>query len=232
MYEIKVKFIYKENSMNHLRTYFYGVLFFSVFLTYSQINEKVEITQEQVIAQPTQPAQPAAETPKESYLMQPTNLGLSGENQNAIVKTLRSLLADNYVLYTKALNFHWNVQGDLFSQLHEFFKTLYEHLQAGNDLLAERMRALGSFSPGSLQEFLSLTQLKENDGRPLPYMQMINTLLTDFQVVIRSVRQATEQSAEFSDWGTNNMLASMLEQLEKDAWMLRAHLQGNPAKPL
>lgn len=159
--------------------------------------------------------------------LQPMKLGLSDENRMSMIKTLRSLLADNYVLYTKTLNFHWNVQGKLFSQLHAFFKMLYEHLQDSNDLLAERIRSLGGFSPGSLQEFLSLTQLKENEGKALPYMQMLTFVLADLETIIRSVRTATEQSAEINDWGTNNMLAGLLEKLEKDAWMVRAHLMGN-----
>lgn len=163
------------------------------------------------------------------YGMLPINIGIDTQSQVAIIKELRPLLADNYVLYTKALNFHWNVTGELFSQLHEFFKKLYEDLQDTNDLLAERIRALGAFSPGSLQEFLSLTQLKENSGgskygENLSYRQMLEILLKDFETVIRSIRKATELSAEKNDWGTNNMLAGLLEKQEKNAWMIRAHL--------
>lgn len=200
------------------RTFFYSIICIA-FFTHAQTNDLPDPAPYQTVEQPKP-------TPsQENYYVQPTNIGLLANNQNAIIATLRSLLADNYVLYTKTLNFHWNVQGELFSQLHEFFKTLYEHLQDGNDLLAEHIRALGGFSPGSLQEFLSLTQLKENSGTGMPYRTMIRILLGDFETIIRSVRTATEQSAEFNDWGTNNMLAGLLEKLEKDAWMIRAHLQ-------
>ena len=143
-----------------------------------------------------------------------------------IVNAIRKLLADNFVLYTKTLNFHWNVEGELFSQLHEFFKKLYEDLQDTNDLLAERIRALGSYSPGSLTEFLVLTQLQENNGKALPYRQMLEIVLDDFEIIIRSLRTATELTAKYNDWGSNNMLAGLLEKQEKNAWMVRAHLAG------
>lgn len=154
------------------------------------------------------------------------NIGIKDENRVEIVDSLRSLLADNYVLYTKALNFHWNVEGELFSQLHAFFKMLYESLQDTNDLLAERIRALGSYSPASLKEFLELTQLKENTGSYLPYRQMLQILLDDHETVIRSIRNATELSSHYNDWGTNNLLAGLLEKQEKNSWMIRAHLYG------
>lgn len=161
----------------------------------------------------------------QEVFVQSKNNDIEIENRNAVVTALRSLLADNYVLYTKALNFHWNVEGELFSQLHEFFKTLYESLQETNDMLAERIRALGAYSPASLQEFLSLTQLKENKGQALNYRDMLAILLADFETVIRAVRSATVLSGDNNDWGTNNMLAGLLERLEKHAWMIRAHLQ-------
>jgi starvation-inducible DNA-binding protein len=165
-----------------------------------------------------------AQTPQDLYV-QEMNIGIAQENQKSVIYALRSLLADNYVLYTKTLNFHWNVEGELFSQLHEFFKNLYEFLQKSNDLLAERIRALGSYSPGSLQEFLALTEIKENRGQKLEYRSMLQILLDDFETIIRNVRNATSLSANNNDWGTNNMLANMLEELEKHAWMIRAHLR-------
>lgn len=171
------------------------------------------------------PALAADKKETNKIYVQPIDLGITQENREKVVISIRSLLADNYVLYTKALNFHWNVEGELFSQLHEFFKNLYESLQDSNDLLAERIRALGGYSPGSLQQFLVLTQLKENKGQSLNYREMLQTLLNDFETVIRSIRTATVLSADNNDWGTNNMLAGLLEKQEKHAWMIRAHLQ-------
>lgn len=165
------------------------------------------------------------ETPK-NIEVKSTNINISQEGRKAIIQALYSLLADNYVLYTKALNFHWNVETKLFSQLHAFFKTLYTELQMNNDLLAERIRALGGYSPGSLQEFLQLTKLKENKGGYLPSTDMLRILLEDQEAIIRAVRQVVELSAEYHDWGTNNFLAGLAEKQEKTAWMIRAHLEG------
>jgi len=153
------------------------------------------------------------------------NIAIGLDEREKVVAVLRSLLADNYVLYTKALNFHWNVEGELFSQLHDFFKKLYEDLQQTNDLFAERIRALGGYAPGSLQQFLVLTQLKENNGGQLAYRSMLQILLDDFEMVIRSLRSAAQLTADNNDWGSNNMLAGLIEKQEKNAWMIRAHLQ-------
>jgi starvation-inducible DNA-binding protein len=169
-------------------------------------------------------SKPIAYAADKSFVVRKINIGLQGENRVEVVNSLRSLLADSYLLYTKALNFHWNVEGGHFSYLHRLFKKVYENLQDANDLLAERIRALGGYAPGSMQEFLTLTQLKENLGRKLYYRQMLQIALDDHETIIRSMRKATELSAQYDDWATNNMLASLLEKLEKNAWMIRAHL--------
>ncbi len=153
------------------------------------------------------------------------NIGLKSEDRKIVIETLRQLLADNYVLYTKSLNFHWNVEGELFSQLHKFFKKIYKALEKNNDLFAERIRALGGYSPASLQEFLSMTQLSENNGGSRNYKNMLQILLKDFETVIRALRDAAQLSADYNDWGTNNMIAGLLESMEKMAWMIRAHLR-------
>jgi starvation-inducible DNA-binding protein len=214
----------------NFRIFFLVTLFLSNFL-HAQTKNDIDLVQNEFAqdiknAQNQKPSpQPITYAVNKSFVVRHTNIGLSSEGSVEVVNSLRKLLADNYVLYTKALNFHWNVEGELFSQLHEFFKKLYESLQDDNDLLAERIRALGSYSPGSLQEFLTLTQLHENLGKPLPYLQMLQIVLDDFETVIRSVRQTIELSAQYNDWGTNNMLSDMIQKQEKNAWMIRAHLQ-------
>lgn len=104
-------------------------------------------------------------------------------------------------------------------------KYMKENFQGTNDLLAERIRALGGYSPASLQEFLSLTQLAENRSGALAYRTMLEILLKDHETVIKSLRIAAQLSANVNDWGTNNMIAGLLESTEKNAWMICAHLK-------
>ncbi|MGH7152208.1 MAG: Dps family protein, partial [Planctomycetota bacterium] len=92
------------------------------------------------------------------------NLGLSDSQRSDVVGILTTLLADEYVLYTKTRNYHWNVVGHQFHDLHKFFEEQYEALDEVVDDVAERARSLGGPSAGTLKEFLGATRLKESPG--------------------------------------------------------------------
>src|ERR1041384_6253057 len=94
------------------------------------------------------------------------NIGIAEQDRRAIVEGLSRLLADTYTLYLKTHNFHWNVTGPMFQTLHLMFETQYTELADAVDLIAERIRALGSPAPGTYAEFAKLTSIKEVDGVP------------------------------------------------------------------
>src|SRR3954468_16970343 len=94
------------------------------------------------------------------------NLGIPEQSRKAIVNGLSHVLADTYTLYVKTHKFHWNVTGPFFSQLHTTFEEQYTQLQEAVDSLAERIRALGEFAPGSSIEFQELSSIKEQKGVP------------------------------------------------------------------
>lgn len=99
-----------------------------------------------------------------------TNIGITEENRQAVVNELAKLLADEYVLYTKTRNAHWNVEGVDFYDKHKFFEGQYEELAQTIDSVAERIRTLGHYAPATLKDFLNLTHLTEknrNDNSPL-----------------------------------------------------------------
>lgn len=152
------------------------------------------------------------------------NIGISDKNRQQVIQKLAVLLANEYVLYTKTLKFHWNVEGKHFGALHAFFKEQYEALFIFADDVAERMRALGSKSTGTLAEFLKDTMLKEKPGKNGDDLDMIAQLLADHEIIIRQLRADVDAVLEYDDAGTNNFLADLLEKHEKMAWMLRAHL--------
>src|SRR5467141_5238125 len=93
------------------------------------------------------------------------NIGLSDSNRDGVVKLLTPLLADEYVLYTRTRNYHWNVVGPQFNDLHKFFEGQYGELNEVIDDVAERARTLGGAATASLTEFRDASRLKEHPGQ-------------------------------------------------------------------
>ncbi len=154
------------------------------------------------------------------------NIGISEQNLEGVIKILSTLLADEYVLYTKARNYHWNVVGPQFNDLHKFFQTLYEELNDYVDDVAERIRTLGGKSVATLKEFLDLTRLKEHPGEYPDAKTMISNLLNDYEAIIRNLRNdIVTVSEKYQDLGTADFLTELMEKHEKTAWMLRSFLE-------
>ncbi len=153
------------------------------------------------------------------------NIGLNDKQRSGVVDILNAALADEFVLYTKTRNFHWNVVGPQFNDLHKFFEAQYEELEGFIDDVAERARALGGVALGSMQGFLKHTRLKESTGAPPAAMAMIAELLNDHEAIIRQLRDDIGKvSDKFGDEGTADFLTGNMEAHEKMAWMLRAFL--------
>jgi starvation-inducible DNA-binding protein len=156
-----------------------------------------------------------------------THIGLSDAQRHGVVDILTALLADEYVLYTKTRNYHWNVVGPQFNDLHKFFEEQYNELNTIVDEVAERARTLGGNAIGTLAEFLERTRLAEQPGQYPPARDMLVNLLADQENVIRQLRVDLETCADtHQDMGTNDFLTGLMEQHEKMAWMLRAFLAG------
>ncbi len=155
------------------------------------------------------------------------NAGLNDEQRAGVASILKSALADEYVLYTKTRNFHWNVTGPLFHDLHKFLEGQYAQLEASIDEVAENIRYFGFKAPGTMAEFLETTRLKEARGSEnLKAQEMVGALLADHEALIQSLRRdidtagSAHQAAEVADF-----LTGLLEQHLKMAWMLRSMLE-------
>lgn len=186
--------------------------------------ETPEIT---VTSDLTVPATPAMEKPKtlqeiEQADEDTVDIGLSADVRQKVVTLLNQLLADEYVLYTKTLKYHWNVKGIVFHDFHKAFKEQYEALFDIVDAVAERARALGQPAAGSLKEFSTLTRLQEINGQKLTAVQMVKQLLADHEAIIKTIRADIEETAKLGDQGTSNFLQDLIVKHEKIAWMLRA----------
>ena len=139
------------------------------------------------------------------------------------IATLERLLASSYTLYLKTHNYHWNVTGPMFTTLHTLFETQYTELALAVDEIAERIRTLGAPAPGSYSAFAKLTAIQEETGSPKAEA-MINNLVSD-QGAIVTLCQALIESAEgASDQATADLATRRIDIHQKNAWMLRSHL--------
>lgn len=152
------------------------------------------------------------------------NIGIPEKNRAAVCKFLQVLLSNEFLLYTKTLNYHWNVEGRQFHDFHEFFKEQYEQMLDIVDEVAERIRKLGHKSYGTMGQFLKVTTLEEHHADKMSDLEMIKDLLHAHEAIIQELRKDQDKAMELGDQGTNNFLISMIESHEKMAWMLRAHL--------
>lgn len=152
-----------------------------------------------------------------------TNIGISKENRQKAADILAKLLADEFVLYTKTLRAHWNLEGHDFHTKHLFFEEHYNDIKRFTDSVAERIRKVGHYAPGTLKEFLELTHLSEKyDGKNNSH-DYTAALLEDHDTIIKYIRENISKVEEdLKDAGTADFLTGIMMEHEEMAWMLRA----------
>jgi len=158
--------------------------------------------------------------------MKTPNIGLNEKELFGSAEILNRLLSDEFLLYTKTRNYHWNVTGPRFNDLHKFFESLYEQLDEVMDNVAERVRYLGFYSFGTTAQFVKMARIQENIGDIPDENGMIQSLLNDHETIIRHVRLDIDTVIEkYHDAGTSDFLTGIMEIHEKIAWLLRSYLQ-------
>jgi starvation-inducible DNA-binding protein len=156
---------------------------------------------------------------------QPVNIGISAEDRAAIAEGLSRLMADTYTLYLTTHNFHWNVTGPMFNTLHQMFMEQYTELWNAVDPIAERIRALGHWAPGSYAQFASITSIADGPATPPKALEMIKILQQGHETVARTAREVFPLAARADDQPTADLLTQRLDIHEKTAWMLRSLLE-------
>ena len=151
------------------------------------------------------------------------NTGLKESERKSVAEGLAKVLADSYTLYLKTQNFHWNVRGNMFGELHRMFEEHYRELLEAVDLIAERIRALGYPAPASYSEFSKRTSIKEAIG-VFSAEEMIRALVEGHETVVHTCRSAFQIAEHAGDQATMEMLTERMTSHEKTAWMLRSHL--------
>lgn len=142
-----------------------------------------------------------------------------------LVNLMRKTLADSFAFYLKAHNFHWNVEGPDFKQYHDLFSGIYEEVFDAVDAIAEHIRALDAYAPGSLSKFSELTSINDNNSFPVAKV-MVTELLSDNQKVINSLTESFKMAERFSEVGLANFLQDRIDIHKKHGWMLRATSKG------
>lgn len=158
---------------------------------------------------------------KESNQAMNVEIGIEQSDRQAIAEGLSHVLADTYSLYLKTHYFHWNVTGSLFNSLHTMFEQQYTELATAVDELAERIRALGVFAPGSYSQFAELSSIPET--REVPSAEeMVRLLVEGNEAVAKTARSVFPAAEKGNDEATADLLTDRLRVHEKTAWMLRS----------
>lgn len=141
---------------------------------------------------------------------------------------LKTLLATQYALSIKAQNFHWNVEGPDFAQLHEFFGNFYEEVYGAIDRIAEYVRTLQEYSPGSLERFQELSIIPGQTKIPRARL-MIEELLQDNDIITDLLNKCFVSAEQENNQGIANFIAERLDAQAKHGWMLRSFLKDQRA---
>ncbi|WPP48738.1 Dps family protein [Catalinimonas niigatensis] len=153
-------------------------------------------------------------------------IGIQATHLDEVALILCNILADEFLLYTKTRNAHWNIEGPDFYSKHKFFESQYKQLDEFIDKVAERIRTLGHYAPATLREYLKLTHFSEHMRAENNSLDFIKELLSDHESLIIQLRGHINTMNEvFKDLGTGDFITGLLEMHEKMAWMLRAHLK-------
>ena len=152
------------------------------------------------------------------------DIGITSKDRKQIADGLAHLLADTYTLYLKTHNFHWNVTGPMFNALHNMFMVQYNELWLSLDEIAERIRALDQFAPGSGSQYAKLSSIKEETGVP-DWKAMVAQLVNGHETCARTAREAFKRANDANDQPSADLATTRMQAHEKTAWMLRSLLQ-------
>ncbi len=153
------------------------------------------------------------------------NIGITESDTKKVAEELNKVLADEFILATKTHNYHWNIEGSNFMEMHKFYEDLYDQLDEIIDEVAERIRAIGHYAEGRLSDFLKITHLTEPEYTTDQKVQLQN-LLGDHETVIKNLRKLTELFQEkCKDAGSADFVTGLMEKHEKMAWFIRSYLK-------
>ena len=151
-------------------------------------------------------------------------LGFNKKDTSEIIEQINLLIASYHVHYQKLRNFHWNVTGRDFFDLHEKFEELYNFSKVNIDDLAERVRVFGSTPLVTLSEYLKVSKISEPVGIPSPE-EMVDQILGDFEILLSQMINVLEKANDLGDVSTIDLVNTMVKSTEKYYWMFTSWLE-------
>ncbi|WP_121667962.1 Dps family protein [Mesonia aquimarina] len=148
-------------------------------------------------------------------------LNLDREKTSHTVKELNTLLADYHLYYQKLRNFHWNIIGKSFFDLHEKFEEMYDDAKLKVDEIAERILTLRYQPISNLSDYLNNSNVEESPSE-ITDTEMVKTLLKDHGTILKQMRKVVEAADAAGDEGTIDLIGAYIRELEKTSWMLDA----------
>ncbi len=149
------------------------------------------------------------------------DIGMTDAARKSSADALKTLLGETYALYAKTHGYHWNVSGPRFNELHAMFMTQYTELWTALDVIAERIRALGHFAPGSPGEMVERATIKPDNGIP-DAAEMVTNLASGHEAVSRAAKEGIKVAEKAHDPVSVDLFTQRAQIAEKTAWMLRA----------
>jgi starvation-inducible DNA-binding protein len=168
----------------------------------------------------TQNGQSEVKKKKKAFI----NLGFSELDTAELVSSMNMLLANYSVHYQKLRNYHWNVKGEDFFDLHEQFEKQYNYVREAIDDLAERIRVFGQTPYSTMEEFLKHSEIKEN-GSLTPAPDMVHDILDDYRILLGHMNRVVEIAIDNGDLGTEDLIRSFIKTTEKNHWMFTAFMK-------
>lgn len=141
-----------------------------------------------------------------------------------VIDELKVLLANTYAFMLKAQYYHWNIEGPTFISDHNFLGEIYERAFKEIDQIAESIRSLGSYAPGSFGRFIELATIKDEITIP-GSVEMFKRLLEDIDVIHGNLMKIHSEAEAEKQLGILNFIEDLIEQNEKTQWMLRSILK-------
>lgn len=151
-------------------------------------------------------------------------LGFDSEETKEIVESLNTLMSNYHIHYQKLRNYHWNVEGHSFFELHAFFELEYNAVKIQIDEIAERIRVFGMKPVSTLKEYLEISEIKETNNS-LVSEEMSKEILIDFELLISLCIDAHEKTSLAGDLATSDLLIAYIKRTEKSHWMLSAFVK-------
>jgi starvation-inducible DNA-binding protein len=139
-----------------------------------------------------------------------------------LIQQLKVILGTNFALYLKSHNFHWNIEGQNFPQYHDFLDGFYTEVFAQTDRIAEHIRMLDSYAPGSMQRFLELADIEEAVDMIPSALAMMAQIKSDNDRFIVHLRAGIVAADQAGEPAVSNYLQDLLGAHQKKAWMLRS----------